>query len=586
MVETQKAIELSVKEYIASLGLNPRRVKYKKITSTNVTTTSAQWAFKSPDRRALLLSCGWINWKATITKRTIGEVPEGFIRNGIRASWKPCLPFANSMSNIQLQINGASISMSQPRRFMSVLNMMFAGRKGAEQSLQTAGGNFPDLDGYSNNAASNRGVMTGPAMNRAIVAADVPAHGNILNTTAAELLAALNALRILSGSGNVVVDKSLWKKQQYFLDQLAKSNNANGIGVNDLNGTNNRVIQCFEPLIAPPFNPFLYLKKGMPDYCWFKNMSPMIPHCNSIELQINFQKLSASAIFTQYLRSADAALKKLTISALDADLHLWWYIPPLNYQLPRQITLQTWRVSEFVQDVGLVNNNVESANVQTTLIEVKSVPSLIVIHAEVDKDSANYTNIALQCDQDQAGTNPTQSLANNSLDSFMEIRHLEIDIGTAPQVISTQFKQQELYNLTKKNSKMLDFPWDYYTWKGAHMASPNPLGARYNQMSRCFVALRPNDIANQFGAGIRYPMQLQFTMNLIARDGLNGIPGGNKNYKLYVHTFFGKHYMEITPDTASYKLQTIDMNIALQQHRIPTASQIDDGRYQSRSSQI
>ncbi|MCP4180160.1 MAG: hypothetical protein GY756_20540, partial [bacterium] len=232
MVETQKSIELSVKEYIRSLGLNPQRVKYKKTASTNIDTTSAQWAIDAPDSRALLLSCGWINWKATITKQSLLNVATNFVNNGIKASWKPCLPFANSMSNMQLHINGASISIPQPRRFMSILNMMFAGRKGAEQTLQTAGGCFPDLDGWTPFDAATRGIV----------------------------------------SPTEILDRSLWKKQQYFCDQLTKSNDANGIGANDLNGTNNRVIQCFEPIIAPPFNPFFYLKKGMPDYCWFKHM--------------------------------------------------------------------------------------------------------------------------------------------------------------------------------------------------------------------------------------------------------------------------------------------------------------------------
>ncbi|MCP4178850.1 MAG: hypothetical protein GY756_13895 [bacterium] len=313
-------------------------------------------------------------------------------------------------------------------------------------------------------------------------------------------------------------------------------------------------------------------------------MSPMIPHCRDIELQIDFQKLSVGTILPQYLRSA-GALERIAITSLAADLHLWWYVPPLNYQLPRQISLQTWHLREFVQDVGLVQNNVESASVQTDLITLENVPSLIVIHAEVNKDSANYTNIAMCIDDNQAGNNAATSPNNNALDSFMEIRHLEVDIGSVSQVIGIQFTQQELYNLTKKNSKMLDFPWDYYTWKGAHMKAPTPAATRYNQMSRCFIALRPKDLSEKLSDGIRTSFQLQFTMGLIARDGLNGIPGGDKDYKLYVHTFFGKHYMPISSEGADYRKEIVNVNTVLQK---PMGSniKIDDSRYQSRASQI
>ena len=86
MTELVKATELSVQTYVSSIGLNPDNVYYQRIASTNISSSQAQWAFISPNRRALLLSLAWIHWKPTIQRTIVGGAAEGFINNIRRES--------------------------------------------------------------------------------------------------------------------------------------------------------------------------------------------------------------------------------------------------------------------------------------------------------------------------------------------------------------------------------------------------------------------------------------------------------------------------------------------------------------------
>ncbi|MCP4179517.1 MAG: hypothetical protein GY756_17290 [bacterium] len=551
MAEIQKSIELSVQEYVASIGLNPDNVYYQRIASTNVNTRQAQWQIISPNKRALLMAGAWIDWKPTITRQTDAGVAEAFINNGVFASFKPGLPFANAMSNIQITLNSASLSISQPRRFMDHLSMMFAGRRGAKKGLATAGGEFWGLNGYNTDVLATNGLYTG-------------------------------WLR---------PDESLLNNEEKFREKLIRT-----AGAVTLNGTNGHQISCLEPLMIPPFNPFYKIKAGMPDYCWFKHMSAMIPHVSRLEITCNFQNLAPSVLFPRHIRQADGALRRLDISDLAADLVLYWYNPPLTMTLPRQVTLNTWSVREYVTSiVGVagppaVQNNETIDNINTDLLQLHSVPSLIVIHAEVDKDSVNYTNQGF-CSSDQANGNGVNSVANNSLDSYMEISNFEVTLGDRPQVINSVITQEELYNITLKNSKIKDFPYTFEQWRGQLIPRPVVGATAYNQSSKCFIALRSKDISERFGDGVRFPTSLQFKMSLTARDGLANLAGGGNNahkrYRLFVHIYTGKHFLALTPDSGQFQEQQIDLNAASQTQQVQTGAglsrvKVDDTRYHSR----
>ena len=106
MSRIDKSEELTIIEYIQKIGLNPDNVRYQRIPATRVGIDGADWTTFSINKRALLLSLGYIDWKPTITKfRADGITPENFVNNGIFASFKPGLPFTNAMNHMSLSIN-------------------------------------------------------------------------------------------------------------------------------------------------------------------------------------------------------------------------------------------------------------------------------------------------------------------------------------------------------------------------------------------------------------------------------------------------------------------------------------------------
>ncbi|MCP4181591.1 MAG: hypothetical protein GY756_27825 [bacterium] len=722
-------MELIVREYVSKLGLNPNNVYYQKIISNNVNTNLAHWDVKIHNKRALLLPTAWIDWRPTITKRVgANNADDAFNRNGIYASFKPCMPFTNASSKIQIRINNGDLVMSEPRHFSDHLNMLYAGRRGAKKLFSQGGGSFPDLTGYHSNEQLSRGcyaIGNGPIVfnattvfaqavnnlriNDIAIPPDYPWTGGV-NPLAAEFTALMNAWTIsvrslganpaiplvaspganiltVDGGANiawtggaptsdqfanffriyiehlrlvepsvsthvrhnagvfsfdglapalplthqnpttaqmagilnnlfvnlsngdrvlprieasvgantyyitnggrefgltaagitdaqlvtvmnkysniftyenknsyVIIDYEHMKNEERFREKLTRSANND-----NLMGLNNIVINSLEPILAPPFNPYLLNTKNLPKYSWFKNMSPMIGNLSHLDVNYSFQNLGASAIMTRYLSSFDAAqnvVGRLTISDLTAQMYLWWYNPPMSMTLPKEIKLQTWDVYEYptiLNNNVAINNNTTLVGISTQMIPIHSVYSLVVIHAEVDKDSASYTNQAINGDTNQFGTNAATSLNNNSLDSYMEISNFQAVLGDRPQVISTIFTQEELYQLTLKNSNADDFPYSFDEWRGAYRVSPIASAERYNQMSKCFVAFRPKDLSEYLpeGAMVR-SQQIQFTMDLTARDGFHNLAGGNKIYKLYVHVYHGNRYINIAGDSAEY----------------------------------
>lgn len=531
MVDLRLAPELAVQQYAASLDINPDNVFYQRIPSNNISTELAQWTVQSPSPLARLMSLAWVNWKPTITRVNTAGAAEAVPAFSLNAAWKEGLPFTNAMTNIQSTLNSGSQNWTQPRHYSQILTTMFAGREGSRRCLSTAGGEMDGMEGQQ-------------------------------STTAAGVS--------LTGSW-LIPDHATRQNERRFVDKMARSN---GGAITQALVTDFQV-NCMEPLFCPPFNPYAKLKKDMPDYCWFKHMSDMIPHVRTLDITCNFQNLEAGTMVQRYI-NGDGINARLTISALAADLILYWYRPPPKMTLPMEVSIGSWWVREHTTPVsaGAAVPNFPAANstitgVVSDLIQLFSVPTLIVIHAEVDKNSTSYSNRALQVDVDMAGGGPFLNPAANSLDSYMEISQLQVLLGDHPQVISTSFTQDELYYLTLKNSKMYDFPYTFEQWRGMQEYSAIAAagaGALATRGGKMFVALRPKDLSEKFGAGVRYPTSLQFQMNLTARDGVHLIAGGNKIYRLYIHLFYGKRFLTLSAVKAEYSEQQISLEAADKKH--------------------
>ncbi len=566
MSHINKSIELTLSEYLQRVGLNPDNLRYQRIPAESVSLNRATWRIKnSVNKRALLLSLGWIDWKPTITKfRADNITAENFVNNGIWASYKPIMPFMNATEKIELRINGGQTFLHEPRHFQDHLNMLYVGKEGSKKAFSHCS-TFPRLNGFHTNDPINFGNIGAEAPIVLRVDNDnITIDANAINVgpTGAGVNNGLfweDALEIFSQGlegGYKIIDHDHLQNEMRFRELLGRA-----AGVNDLNATNNHQINCLEPLIIPPFNPYFCVRDELPEYSWFKNMSPMIPHVNNLTIDIFFKKLSASTLFPRYLRSTgNNEIKTLGISSLAADLILYWYIPPQSFVLPQQITLQSWNVIQNsipLNDGNVINNDATINNVSIRT-QLHTIPTLIIIHAEVDKDSISYTNTSVTADTDQTGTESQTSLNANALDSYMEISNFNVRVGDRPNILPFSFTQEELYNLTLKNSKGSDFAYPFDKWRGAHQLSPNKAGEAFNQMSKCFIALRPKDIAEKLDDGFKLFAELEFNMSLTARDGFHNIAGGNKIYKLYIHNYYGKHKLTLTEKTGFYEQDIMD----------------------------
>lgn len=556
MVSIQTAPELSIRQYVASLDLNPDNVFYQRVRSNNVTTAGAQWQITSPNKRSLLLSYAAIDWQPLIGRyRADGVTGQNFDDSGDQFSMKPLLPFTQAMTSQTLSINGNSLTMSQPRRFMECLSRMCVTSDESKTCFETAwwdkvGGNYPgNRIGIDTDAAY---VDTGLSSNENLMKRKFFNRGNPL---------VLGAPLTLNAAGA-----------------------GNNVGVAPAGIT----ISHQEPLIVPPFNPYAKVARDIPGYLPWGKMSAVIPNIDRLEIDIQFNpsNITAGAMFYRYAHAdTNNEVKNLIFTDLAADLLLYWYEVPTDMSIPRSVDLQTWNLREFQSPVtgGTVVVGTRPANaILTDLLQLRSAPSFIILHAQRRHDEATYRCRSMQADDDYLGTGAAGSAslvgapannANHSLDPFMEIVDLNIVLGDRPNVVSTQFTQRELYYLTLKNCKLGGFSLPFDQWAGPYCQNIRmagqavddgalPSGGYEHQQSKCFIVLQPKDIAEKISSGIFFPTSLQFTVNVRAKDGACGLRGGVHLYDLFTHVVVAKHMLRLEPDRAQYQEQSMTLDAA------------------------
>ncbi len=259
----------------------------------------------------------------------------------------------------------------------------------------------------------------------------------------------------------------------------------------------------------------------------------------------------------------------------------------MDMAIPRSVDLQTWNLREFQSSVNggaaVANGALATTQTLTDLIQLRSVPSFIVLHARRRQDAASYQCASMVSDDDFLGTGNAGSAdnagapvanVNHSIDAFMEIVSMDVVLGDRPNVISTQFTQRELYYLTVKNCKAAGFSLSFADWLGGYTPqapagaaanvddNPLPDGTYNVNASKCFIVLRPKDIAEKISPGVFFPTSLQFNVNLRAKDGACGLAGGNQVYDLFTHVVVGKHMLRLEPDRAQYQEQSLSIDSA------------------------
>lgn len=556
MARVIPARQLSIRDYVASLDLVPSNVYYQVVQSNNVTTAGAQWQITSPNKRSLLLSYANVVWKPTIQRRIAvaadpANTPEPWTTAGDRISFKPILPFTNAMTSQTVSFNGNSLTVAQPRRFSELFNRLCVGRGesvGCYESQWWEDG--------SGTYAGNRAGLPNEALN---------------------------------------VDQGLWQNEKAMQTKFQEvTADPNGRDPGSALIGNNFVIPYEEPLYAPPFNPYAKVAGKIPQYLPWSTMSPMIPNIDRVEIDIQFNpdKLAAGALFYAYSKRDDGGMadvpgqRELVITELAADLHLWWYEVSPNMSIPRAPMIRTWNIREFQETVNggvIVANGRNAPTANTTLLQLRSVPSAILIHARRRQDVANYVCDSWASDTDFRNTNPggspvagggQQQLNTHSIDSFMEILSMNVLLGDRPNVISTTFSQRDLYEITLGNAKYYDFSLSQTDWRGAmtletdnptdgsNTGNPQPTGTLQPQHAKSFVCFRAKDLAEQVSPGVFFPNSLQLEVNFRAKDGACGLQGGDHVYDIFVHILVGKHWLRIETDRGQYQEQNVPLETA------------------------
>ncbi len=560
MARVHLSPQLRIQDYIASVGLNPNNVFYQEVRCNNISTQSAQWQITSPDKRSLLLSFANIEWLPTYQKQLQDGTPSPFIADADKFSFKPLLPFTQAMTSQTVSINGQSLTFSQPRRFSEPYSRMLVTQEESKPLYETqwwdyTGGN------YTNNRPAN-------------------------DALAAEI-----------DEGLRENENTLYTKILHGGDDEKDISDATLVGRTSFS------VSHFEPVIVPPFNPYMRCKKDMPDWASHKYQSDVIPNIDRFEFdcQFNQNKIAAGTVFYRYSQNINGGAgdellpTRLVMTNLQATLHLYWYQVDTNFSIPRSVDLQSSNIREFVTavDGGIAVPNATLADNMTTtdLLQLRSPPSLILLHAIRRQDAPDYVCQAMVCDSNYdgediagsagAGASGSGIVANaeHSLDPFPQITQVNVILGDRPNVISASFNQRELYDITVKNSKWAGFPQNFSQWQGPfsdHYGCPtnndadsNPtllprdggavqgLAEKIPQLSKSFIALTPADLAEKVPSGVYFPNSLQFTVRFRAMDGACGLNGGSHQYDCYTHVINSANFIRVEPDRASFNEQSL-----------------------------
>lgn len=519
-VELVVTPELDIQEYASSIGLNPSNVFYQRFRTGNVTTQRAGWSIQCPHPSALLLSFARVHWKPVVSidiDTVNGREEDGFDNTTVKASFKPGFPFANAMTSIRCRVNNEDVTLERPCYFMEMLAMMYGGREGVRKLIGDSNTQFWGLNGVY--GVEPRGFYNDWA----------------------------------------IPDTSLFANEQAFQRNLLEN-------LEDLTAIQ---LDHIEPLVIPPFNPFARCRDKLPDDCWFKDMSHVIGHVDSLDIDIGFDRLAANVFFPRYIYREDIETPYLAIRDLSADLYLYWYIPPPTMSVPRSLSFQSWQVSAYSKSTAELDRG-DSVRIDSDIIQLKEMPTLILLHAEISRSTDEYESV-FQTFSDR-GIDPPPAVTcdgPNNINEYLKLSALEISIEGRPQTINKYFTLRELFDLTVKNSKAEDFPYAFHEWAGgSSMTDVAGLADPYRQISRCFIALRPEDIGFPYSDGVNVSSTFQVSVTGSRCDDLSGVMSLRGTdpiptpFTFFIHMFYGKRWLTVSKGIAARGKQCLSRETA------------------------
>lgn len=532
-VETVRSEFLTWLSYNTSLSINPKNVYFQRINSENKSAQLIQWTFNNPNKRSLLFSYAQKEYKINLRKRRVDNDAlvdwrgANIVNSANYISPKGPFPFANAANSITLSMNSATHTITQPRRWLDIMVSSLVSHEECKEN-------------YEYDYTTNWG-----------------GHYS----------------RDLFKPWTAQVDQDVCvKKNCYnFQNQFFKSNNITSWPATGAGAGENQTVTMTEEIIVPPFDPFWPVDKSkMPDHFPWKDMSPVIPNVDRIEYSETFTNLNAGAFLCPFLcntAGADTQYKielDRTTPIVNATMILWWYEPPTNFSVPRSVDLPAWDVREYQKDIGTVrvtDAGTASTRQDTPLIQLKSMPSFIMVHARRNLDEASYDSASLYtADGAIAQGNPIVASNRSSVPYLAEITSINVLLGNRPNVINTNIAQNRLWKITKKNSKEIPSleDWTGYRreqWNWATGSSVQVDAEAGDNAANGYLILTPEDLSEDLSPGVAFPTSLQLGVNLQTHSGY----GGNFNYqadanddigfKLYVHVFYSKYFLRLTADS-------------------------------------
>jgi len=528
-----------IDDFEKKLDLDPDHVIYKKIAADNKSVNTSQFRIDQPSARALCFAFALWEVDVQVTQSRAGAgvnyVLEGANRDVLGLSAVAPIQ-TKACTNMNINWGGYNRSIAG-RDMLSCIQKMFVGRSGSK----SLGNEFSDMHrkSYSAETIETAATRFDSRLNFPIAVAG--ADGNSINfdggadvaftsanATRDQMLAVLNAFLRNMHDGSAL---SFENEDDPPLFQRSVSLASKAV----VNPGNVLRIKWMEPLFIPPFNPLAILgnESDLPDYCWFKNMSPMIPYFHNVQLQIDYNKLETAF---DYVRNADRANTNHDITATDmisSNLHVWFYEPPKSYPLSASYNLPTWNYQQRVsaQSTAMIAGAAEDLSVNN--IRLTAVPTLITIHVGLNKADVNYRGRSFRA----------AAAEGSCRDDNCRVETMTLSISTRNQTLDASLTPEEMYYLTIKNSNRKDFPFDFTQWY------------EYGQN---FIALRPEDISSEFPAGVVSgdTIDVQVTCR-------NTSHHTTRRFYLYVTLYYGDEYIIVSRDKNIERSSSISTDTAL-----------------------
>ena len=484
---------LKVDQYFERLNLNPENVKYKFLDADNPTLNNSQFKIFHPSSNSMLSAL--VLWEITVRFGLFDNAGNPANIPNDEFGVLGLKPFLPMQGNAVTNMNLSWNGYTASMRPRDFVEIMGLMFAGREGSkkLSSGGGEFNNYNAISNLSQLDLQTWSNTAFTPNVDPAFFKRNGRLA---------------------------PIYRRKQ---------------------GTNFFDVTWYEPLIIPPFTPFSMWKNNIPKYCWFAHMSNMIPYFDNATLQIDYEKIETCV---EFIRSSDNAAQDLQLRAIvvpntggltRSRIHMWWYEPPKNIKLDTQYVLQTWWTNRQITNLPAIVANAELTGEIVSNIRLSTTPTLITIHCGRRKSAADYGCV-------EYGQVVLINARGNSRNSMLSISNLNIDISTKDRTLNSNLTQAELHLITIKNSIKYEFPYEYDS---------------YTKGNNMFVALRPEDISQDFPAGVNDSITLDVTC-----DVRNNSLYAEGTYDLIVTLYYGQNFIIITPNEITEKKVNIPLETA------------------------